>query len=350
MDDHNLTIGWQGQRYPIMQWIALDHRGFAGEVADLIRKWQGGVPSFTLWTSGSTGNPRPHVFSREFILARSRATARALGLQPHTTALLALPVRSAGGFMVLMRALTIPMHLIVQPPSTRPFAGVCDPIHFAAFTPHQVAYILQQTPEALASVQTVIIGGAPISPVLEAKLRKLPNTIYHTYGMTETLSHIALRNISAGECYYRPLPDVQCSITTTGTLQVYFPAFDYKVVTTDRVRFHPQGIEWLGRSDFVINSGGVKLSPEVIERKLASHPQVVQWMENRQLRFYITSAPHPMLGRCVALVYDVEKPISEKEWSAVIQETLSPYERPRRMIRRPVRCNQGGKVLREPIE
>ncbi len=344
-----LTITEERGRLPLEEWLKEEHRGFAAEVAALIRQWRQGVSFFTLQTSGSTGPPRRESFPREFVTERARVTADALGLRPGQTALLALPVHSAGGFMVLMRALVLPMHLILRRPSTQPLSPDDGPIDFAAFTPHQAAVILKNTPERFAAISTVILGGAPLDPTLEERLRRLPNTIYHTYGMTETLSHIALRNVSKGERFFRPLPDVRCTVTDQGTLRVEFPRFGRTVETTDRVRLHPDGIEWLGRLDFVINSGGVKLHPEEIERKLAAHSDVRRWRADAGLVFYITAAPHPTLGECVALVYEAAHPIGHAQWQRIAEAVLPPYARPRRIVRSSIARTATGKIIRRRL-
>ncbi len=322
--------------------------GYGRDVARIMHRWREGQETFNLLTSGSTGPPRTIRFDRAFIESRARITAAALNLRPHQNALLCLPVERAGGFMVLMRALVLPLDLVIVPPTAHPLADpALPPIHFAAFTPYQVKKILDQSPERLAAVHTVIIGGAPIPVEVERRLRRMPNTIYHTYGMTETLSHIALRNITRGERRFRPLPDVALTLRDNGTLQIAFPTWDYAVDTRDVVSLHADGIEWKGRLDHVINSGGIKIYPDVLEQKIADVPRIREWRRKLNLEFYVVGKPHPELGQSVALVYSARRFISTEEWKSALTAALSRYEIPRSYhYKKALKRTDNGKIIR----
>ncbi len=334
--------------YAAEDFLRLPLRGAAAAVAALLRQWESGRHEFALQTSGSTGPPQSLSFSRAFVESRARTTARALNLRPARSALLCLPISRAGGFMVAMRAFILPMDLIVVEPIANPLAiPNLPPIHFAAFTPYQVRRIMEQTPARLAAIPTVIIGGAPIPPDLETQLGRMPNTIYHTYGMTETLSHIALRKITDGQRHFRPLPDVRLRTTPRGTLQIHFPEWDRQIETRDVVTLHPDGIAWLGRIDNVINSGGIKIHPEVLEQKIAALPAVRQWKASRELEFYIVGVPDPLFGETVSLVYTARGPIPPDRWDRVLRPALAPYERPRRFFfKSSLSYTTTGKIIR----
>jgi O-succinylbenzoic acid--CoA ligase len=194
--------------------------------------------------------------------------------------------------------------------------------------PLQVQTLLDQ-PEGrrrLAKIDTLLIGGSPVSPELEARLQGLNNRIYVTYGMTETVSHIALRRLNGLEHspYYRTLPGVKITIDENDCLIIDAPAIAKKPVhTTDIVRITNDGeFELRGRHDHVINSGGIKFSPEIIERKLA--PLIGE-------RFIISSIADRVLGEKLILIVESKRwdPLIIRQLESAIRERLTPYERPK---------------------
>jgi hypothetical protein len=276
-------------------------------------------------TSGSTGTPRLLLVKQEQMIRSARLTCSFLGLQKGDKALLCMPLQYIGAKMMVVRTIVAGLELIVRPPSGHPLKDVDIPFRFAAMIPLQV-YNSLQTPverERLMRIEILIIGGSAIDPALEKELSGFPNAVYATYGMTETLSHIALRRLNGKEAspYYRPLPSVKLSLSDNRTLVIDAPLVcDTPLVTNDMAELLSDGrFRILGRKDNCINSGGIKLQIEVLEEKLRSIIPVP---------FAITSTPDPQLGETVVLL--IERGIcSLEQLREEIAPVLSKYEYPR---------------------
>jgi O-succinylbenzoic acid--CoA ligase len=285
--------------------------------------WGDGM-EIEITTSGSTGAPRLLGVKQERMIRSARLTCSFLGLQKGDKALLCMPLQYIGAKMMVVRTIVAGLELYVRPPSGHPLQDVDIPFRFASMVPLQV-YNSLQTPverERLMRIEILLIGGSAIDPALEKELRDFPNAVYATYGMTETLSHIALRRLNgkeASDCY-RPLPTVKLSLSDDGVLVIDAPLVcDTPLVTNDIVELLPDGrFRVLGRKDNCINSGGIKLQIETLEEKLRPIMPVP---------FAITSAPDPRLGETVVLL--IEKGSSLERLQEEITSVLSKYEYPR---------------------
>lgn len=227
--------------------------------------------TLTVHTSGSTGTPQPITFSITQAVMSARATGEALGLAPGQRALLALDSEPIAGRMMLVRALALGLDLRVTAARSvpaRPHEG--EAADFTALVPRQLAELLAHAPYQLRRMGTLLIGGGPIPPEVESQLHDWPRPIYHSFAMTETLSHFALRRLGLGETY-AALSGVTLAAGPEGELIVDCPwASERPLRTRDAVELlGPTEFRWLGRLDFVINSGGVKVHPEAVERHLA---------------------------------------------------------------------------------
>ena len=161
--------------------------------------------------------------------------------------------------------------------------------------PLQVEKSLEHDREAFERIKTVIIGGAPVSYQLRQKLKDCPNRLFATYGMTETITHVAVQDLKSSD-YFEALPGISLELDARGCLVIDAPRItEKKIVTNDLVELDGQKFRWLGRYDHVINSGGVKVIPEEVERALA--PYIRQ-------RFFVTGTPHDQLGEIVTLVVE----------------------------------------------
>lgn len=298
---------------------------FLREIEAFQKEWSSLSLTMTVHTSGSTGRPQPLSVSKERMKASAEMTLCALDLRPGMTALLAMPLRYIAGKMVVVRSIIGGLQLIPVPPSSRPFAGLCVSPDFAALTPMQVIESLRRPRERrlLRGVKCLIIGGGAIPGDLAETLKTFPHAVYATYGMTETLSHVALRRLSGpkAENLYRPLPGVSLSLTDEGTLAIDAPRLhDGRLVTNDCVCFSEDGgFQVLGRRDNVVNSGGVKLQIESIEERLSS----------LGFPFYLTAVADERLGEALTMLYEGEKR-SEAELKTACQKLVTPYETPRR--------------------
>lgn len=266
---------------------------------EFLSLWHGKSPVMEVCTSGSTGTPKPILVDKERMRASARMTCRFLGLHHGDTALLCMPLEYIAGRMMVVRSLEWGLRLLEVEPSGHPLSeenlrsiGMPKRIDFAAMVPLQVWNTLQVTSEreALCRVGCLIIGGGAISAPLEEALRELPVSVWSTYGMTETLSHVALRRIP--ERGYLPLPGVSLAQDVDGCLVIEAPALCAKpLVTNDIVRFIGGGrFEVVGRRDNTICSGGIKIQPEEVEA----------WLEAQGVKgVMVTYRPDVRLGQAV---------------------------------------------------
>ncbi|MGY6559955.1 MAG: AMP-binding protein [Nitritalea sp.] len=255
---------------------------FVQPAREFLRRWAQGDTHFTLHTSGSTGVPAPVQVSRAQLLASAQGTIRFFGLRPEDRLLCALPLDKVAGQMMLVRALVLDAPLYLLPPSTHPVRDIPadwpETFDFMPLVPLQAARLLEEAPHFFQRIRILLLGGGVSHLALrEALLRLKPEGIYQSYGMTETVSHVALAKLSRSpQLRYQALPGVELRQRADGGLSLRGPmtANDW-LDTRDLVRLEDDGMhfEWLGRQDHVINSGGLKLYPEVLERALEGrHP------------------------------------------------------------------------------
>ncbi|MBO5490611.1 MAG: AMP-binding protein, partial [Desulfovibrio sp.] len=279
------------------------------QLREFLDAWQAPVPTMVLHTSGSTGAPKAIRVEKERMRASARMTCRFLGLGKGDRALLCLPLDYIAGQMMVVRALTCGLQLLTVAPSSRPLqelvrreaAGALpDPIHFAAMVALQVEQSLAHPREArlLRSIRHLIIGGGAVPPQLEQKLRDFPHAVWSTYGMTETLSHIALRRLNGDGAspWYEPLPGVRVGLNARGCLRIEAGHVCRRPLdTNDLALLHEDGRRFriLGRMDNVVCSGGLKLQLEELEQTLRPHLPTP---------FLFTKVPHPQLGEAVVLL------------------------------------------------
>ena len=189
--------------------------------------WFSDSPFMTVHTSGSTGTPKVLTVRKEQMMQSARMTCEFLNLHTGDTALLCMPLQYIAGKMMVVRALVAGLNLILRTPSGHPLADVTVPLRFVAMVPLQVFNTLQvlREKERLCHTDILIIGGGAIDAALENEIRLLPGEIYSTYGMTETLSHIALRRLngSSASPYYRPFSSVELSLSPENTLVIKAP-------------------------------------------------------------------------------------------------------------------------------
>lgn len=253
---------------------------------DFLSEWNNGSDRVLVHTSGSTGKPKPMMVEKKRMLNSARITCDFLGLKPGDSALLCMSLDYIAGKMVVVRSIERHLHLISVPPSGHPLKDVDEEITFAAMVPMQVYNTLQvpEERERLSRIRHLIIGGGAIDAALEKELKSFPGNIaiWSTYGMTETLSHIALRRINGDEAseWYQPFDSVHISQTEEGCLVIDAPQVCAEtLVTNDIVEIEPyiyNKVEKLrfrikGRKDNVICSGGIKIQIEEVETLLKPH-------------------------------------------------------------------------------
>ena len=324
------------------------------DLEEFLAEWHNDSPYVNVHTSGSTGQPKPMLVEKRRMEASARITCDFLGLKEGDSALLCMSLDYIAGKMMVVRALTRGLKLtVVEPTGCPSWNGDID---FAAMVPMQV-YNLLQTPEGrerLMAVKHLIIGGGAIDEDLASALANFPNAVWSTYGMTETLSHIALRRLNGPKAsdWYTPFEGVTLSQTDEGCLVIDAPAVhDGALVTNDIVEFditpsvsspsYGERVPFriLGRKDNVICSGGVKIQAEEVERLLRA-----------RLRepYLISKRPDPKFGEAVVLLTtstDVEAV------KTVCQEVLPKYWQPRYIVHvNQIPLTETGKPARKEAE
>lgn len=278
--------------------------------------WLDDKETIQLTTSGTTGIPKVITIEKQAMVNSAIATGNFFNLHPQDKALLCLPPRYIAGKMMVVRAVIIGLELdIIEPSSHLDNLYEHQTYDFVAIVPIQAENSLVK----LNQFKKIIIGGAKVSDDLALKLKDVNSEIYETYGMTETITHIAAKKI--GEEYFNILEHISIATDERNCLVIEAPKISAeKVITNDIVEIlNEKQFKWLGRYDNVINSGGIKLFPEQIETKLAS--KIVN-------RFFITGFPDPVLGTKVVLVIEGEY----KEINPDLFETLDKFEKPKEVL------------------
>ena len=280
-------------------------------------------------TSGSTGKPKAIFIDKQKMVNSAKATGKHFKLGENTKVLMCLPAKHIGGMMMMVRAMTLGWHIDIVKPTSNPLDKLYKTYDFCAMTPFQLDNSLNR----LHLVKKLIVGGGRIPENLKQMVQGIPTKVYETFGMTETISHIATRkvnnrknNIADGKPF-KTLPNVSVSADEKNRLIIKAPKIlDKPLLTNDIVEIETyKKFYWKGRADHVINSGGIKIHPEEVEKKLQK--LITQ-------RFFLSAMPDDALGEKVVLF--VELPFSEKTISDLREAidnlgTLDKYEKPKKI-------------------
>ena len=292
-----------------------------------LAEWRNESPYVRVQTSGSTGEPKPMLVEKQRMLASARRTNDFLGLQEGDTALLCMSLDYIAGKMMVVRAIERNLKLICVEPSGHPLAVTnSSPCYtFAAMVPMQVYNSLQvaEERERLKQIKHLIIGGGAIDEALVEELKAFPNHVWSTYGMTETLSHIALRRLSGPEAseWYTPFPSVEVSVNEEGCLVIDAPEVcKERLVTNDIAELNDcSTFRILGRKDNVICSGGIKIQAEEVERLLRQHLREP---------YLISKRPDKKFGEVVVLLTEGDVETAK----AVCEAVLPKYQQPKAYV------------------
>ena len=293
-----------------------------------LKEWHNESPYVRVQTSGSTGDPKPMLVEKQRMLASARRTNDFLGLWEGDTALLCMSLDYIAGKMMVVRALERNLKLICVEPSGHPLAmtqrGLSPCVTFAAMVPMQVYNSLQvpEECERLKQIRHLIIGGGAIDDHLAAELKTFPNNVWSTYGMTETLSHIALRRLSGADAsdWYTPFPSVKVSLNDESCLVIDAPEVCSELlVTNDIAELANHSFRILGRKDNVICSGGLKIQAEEVERQLRPHLRVP---------YLITKRTDEKFGEVVVLLTEGDL----ETVRAACEVVLPKYQRPKAYV------------------
>ena len=291
---------------------------------EFVSDWQSDSPTLLVHTSGSTGKPKPMLVEKRRMEASARITCGFLGLRAGDTALLCMPLDFIAGKMVVVRSLVWGLRLVAVEPSGHPLKGLTESPTFAAMVPMQVYNSLKVEEERrlLRGITHLIIGGGAVNSDMAEELRGFPNAVWSTYGMTETLSHIALRRLSGAEAseWYEPFDGVGVTTNADGCLVIDAPAVCAQpLVTNDIAEVAPDGRRFRirGRRDNVVCSGGLKLQIEEMEARLQPHLNVP---------YMISKRPDDKFGEAVVLLAVTDDMESVRE---VCRKHMPRYEQPR---------------------
>ena len=269
---------------------------------EFLDEWNNDSERVLVHTSGSTGAPKPLWVEKRRMEASARITCDFLGLKEGDTALLCMPLDYIAGKMMVVRSLVRKLKLMVVEPTGHPLAAHQLPrgLTFAAMVPMQVYNSLQvpEERERLRQIRHLIIGGGAIDDALARELKDFPNYVWSTYGMTETLSHIALRRLNGAEAseWYTPFDNVRISQNEDGCLVIDAPEVcAERLVTNDIVEISQGRFRVVGRKDNVICSGGIKIQAEEVERALKPHLHVP---------FMITKRKDSKFGEIVVMMVE----------------------------------------------
>ena len=282
-------------------------------------------------TSGTTGNPKTIRIDKQAMVNSALATGDFFELHPGNNVLHCLPAKYIAGKMMFVRGFILGLDMDFVAPSSHPLENCDTKYDFAAMVPLQASNSLDK----LHNIKKLIIGGVKISKSLEASLLEIPSEFYETYGMTETITHIAAKRV--GEMAFTVLPNVTISYNDKNCLVIHAPRISEDViVTNDLVQLvNENQFVFLGRVDNMINSGGIKLIPELIEEKLSNK------IGNR---FFVAGKLDEVLGEKLILVIEGEPyTIDDKIFSG-----LDKYEHPREILFVPkFKETANGKILRK---
>jgi len=292
--------------------------------------------TISVFTSGSTSKPKKICIPKKSLLHSAEATKEFFKLPSKTSALHCLSTEFIAGKMMWVRAMHLGWHLDVVKPDANPMQLTQNTYDFAAMVPMQV----QNSLNDLHRIKKLIIGGAPISFVLEQALIKQECKSFQTYGMTETITHIAAKRLGEPHNnYYKCLPGVKASIDKRGCLQIVAPLISKDIIVTNDLThlISASEFEWLGRFDNVINSGGIKLYPEQIESKLAT---IISQS------YFVAALPDDKLGQKLILLIESEDEVPNLE-NLLANSDLSKYEVPKEIFYlRNFKCTKNGKINR----
>ncbi|MFT5512082.1 MAG: O-succinylbenzoic acid--CoA ligase [Bacteroidia bacterium] len=296
-----------------------------------IEEWRD-KSTITLETSGSTGDPKSISLSKELVELNASNSKKALGLSNNEKVLVCIPTNKIGGLMLVMRSILFKWNVVIQDPIANPLQihSTFHDFTFVSLVPYQMAKILSDpiSTEKLKKFKTILIGGAAISTVLEQDIATFLSgnevNVFHSYGMTETASHVALRNMrTMPPNSFTLLDGVKVKRTKSGCMILLFKQLEYKVKTKDVGTVDGRTIHFIARKDEVVNSGGLKL--QIHDIRLAIDKIFDD--NNLLVRFILWKQPDDMLGE--KLVFVGLNSQKDLEVERVLNDTLPKFEIPR---------------------
>lgn len=333
-----MRIHFENEDYDLRQFTALCHEkinlkekdDWRQPVFQFFLEWHNAKQTIAVKTSGSTGEAKSITIEKKHITASALATLNYLGIRPGGTAWLCLPAQHIAGKMMIVRALVGGLDLWISKPESQPTLPPEIKITLAAMVPLQLQNLStsrQLLNQLDSNINQLLIGGTSLTSALDEFILQFSNaTLWHTYGMTETISHIALRKLNGSSAAktFEPFPGVHLSLNNKGCLVIDYPAIGINKLHTNDLAtiLEDNSFTIDGRADFIINSGGIKLNPEVIERKLDG---------KMPCPVFITSLPDQLLGEKAILIMEGSRELMTEicDFWKIIESHLHKTEIPR---------------------
>lgn len=307
---------------------------FQNKIISLAVRFLLGTKIFSFRTSGSTGESRKIDISRERMVASAEMTLKYLKIYPGANVLLCLNPDYIAGAMMIVRAITGKLNLFAVDPVANPLQYIPEKVKFdlCSMVPLQLKEVIgdKNTVKKMEHIKSVLIGGAPMDPVLIRKSRELKPQIFLTFGMTETVSHIAMQKINgpSNVNYFEALPGIILDRDERGCLIINGPVTgNLSLVTNDLVELLDENrFIWKGRIDHVINSGGVKLVVEELEKKIRMALNRI----SADIDFFLAGVPDHKLGERLCIVVEMQNNRVElNKIKNTLKKVLDIYEFPR---------------------
>lgn len=292
------------------------------EAVEFLDKWKNSADYIIAHTSGSTGRPKGIRLKKKDMIVSAEATCRYFNLSSQSIMLCPLSASYIAGKMMIVRALVSDAKLFFEQPSSNPIRHRYPPISLMPIVPAQIESIVKRN----QPISNIIVGGAPMSAEQEKQISHCASEAYATYGMTETCSHVALRNLSYREDFYFALPDISFSLDERGCLIIDMPRYSFRrIITNDIVELlDDRHFKWLGRIDNVIISGAHKIHPEQVEMLLTPHISIP---------FFITSVEDPKWGQKVVICLLGDRDLmTEESLNTLFKEKLPKHQMPREIL------------------
>lgn len=295
-------------------------------------------------SSGSTGIPKVFNFTKEQAIASAKISNSFFGISKDSTLLLPLSIDFIAAKMLIFRAFEAQSKIYIQKPNANPIQNLNQKIDFVSLSPYQVQNILEQNPKQFNLIKKCLIGGAAMHPKWIEKLNELNSTclFYESFGMTETLSHIAIKELLTENLGFKKLPEFQLTINLEQQLIISHPIILPNPLTTnDIVEFlDSEHFIFLGRKDFIVNSGGIKIQIETLENKLSEHIE---------FPFFLSKKNDERFGEILVFCILKNEKMSEAQILELFHSMqISKYQIPKKIIRlESFKFTQNGKIIRQ---
>lgn len=296
--------------------------------------WLNDKQRFSIQTSGSTGIPKTISFSRKQLQDSALRSNHFFQLTPGKQVLCSLHTKYVAGMMMLVRALAGDLALTMVKPQSNPLQAVPHgkTIDFIAMTPMQVERALPLLRQPDHKIKTILLGGAAIHPSLEKELKTISVPIYHSYAMTETLTHVAIRRVNSDQssAIYQALPQITFAQNEKKCLKIHDALLGIHSLQTNDVieLISSTSFRWIGRADLIINSGGIKIQLEQVESAIHKIPTI----KNHDVKICVTAIPDTILSQKMVLLIEQGYVGNLEALDQQLKDTLPPYHAPRNIL------------------